>query len=276
MSRTRRFDPLAGVARTAAPSTGTGLHTHRKTRVGSFTIHSAESGSEGEVLMLLHGLSGSGRWWARNVPGLTQEHRVVIPDLVGYGRTPLVDRVPTLTEMADLLRAWLDALDIDTADLAGHSMGGQLAIHFAARHPDRIRRLVLVDAAGIPRPVTPGDVVRFALEIAPLWRWGDPTFLPVIVGDAWTAGPRTLLRSIVHILRDDVRPCLPSVAASTLIIWGERDNWVPVEHALEFRRAIPDSSLVILRRAAHMPMVDRPDAFNRLVLRFLAGARVGS
>ena len=98
----------------------------------------------------------------------------------------------------------------------------------------------------------------------------------MIVGDAWTAGPRTLLRSIAHIVRDDVRPLLPSVQAPTLVVWGEGDTWVPLKHALHFRRSIPDASLVVLRGAAHMPMIDRPDAFNRLVLRFLAGKRVGA
>jgi pimeloyl-ACP methyl ester carboxylesterase len=277
MSAPRRFDPLTG-ARIAAPLPGPAkdLPVHRKTKVDSYNIHSLESGTTGEVLLLLHGLSGSGRWWARNVPGLAREHRVVIPDLVGYGRTPLVGRVPGLPEMADLLAAWLDALGVQEVDVAGHSMGGQVAVHFAARHPDRLRRLVLVDSAGIPRPVTPRNVARFAFEIAPLWRWGDPSFLPVIVGDAWTAGPRTLLRSIAHILRDDVRPILPSVRAPTLVVWGEGDTWVPLQHALQLRRAIPDASLVVLRGAAHMPMVDRPEAFNRLVLRFLSGEQVGT
>ena len=178
--------------------------------------------------------------------------------------------------MADLLAGWLDALGLERVDVAGHSMGGQVAIHFAARHTTRLRRLVLVDAAGVPRPITPRNVARFAMEIAPLWRWGDPTFLPVIVGDAWTAGPRTLLRSIAHILRDDVRPLLPSIRVPTLVIWGEADTWVPLRHAIELRRALPDATLVVMRGAAHMPMVDRPAAFNRLVLRFLEGERVGT
>jgi pimeloyl-ACP methyl ester carboxylesterase len=277
MSRFRLFDSTGGVPE-AAPGVGAAveLPSQRKTTVGSYTIHSLESGSVGKVLLLLHGLSGSGRWWARNVPGLARNHRVMIPDLVGYGRTALVDRVPGLPDMADLLAEWLDALQVETVDVVGHSMGGQVAIHFAVRHADRLRRLVLVDAAGIPRPVTPRNVARFALEIAPLWRWGDPTFLPVIVGDAWTAGPRTLLRSIAHIVRDDVRPLLPSVVAPTLVLWGEGDTWVPLRHALQLRRAIPRASLVVLRGAAHMPMVDRPEAFNRLVLRFLAGEQVGA
>ncbi|HEX6069017.1 MAG TPA: alpha/beta hydrolase [Longimicrobiaceae bacterium] len=277
MSRTRAFDPMSAASRAdgASPSTAAGP-VQRATVVSSYRIHSLEAGAEGEALVLLHGLSGSGRWWARNIAGLAHAHRVLIPDLVGYGRTPLVGRVPRMDEMADLLAAWLDALAIDEVDIAGHSMGGQVAIHFAARHPDRLRRLVLVDAAGIPRPTTPRNVARFAMEIAPLWRWGDPRFLPVIVGDAWNAGPLTLMRSIGHILRDDVRPLLSGIRAPTLVVWGERDNWVPFEHALVFRRSIPGSSLAVIRGTAHMPMVDRPDAFNRLVLRFLDGERVGS
>lgn len=252
------------------------LPVSRETRVADYTIHSLESGSEGKVLLLLHGLAGSSRWWSRNVRDLSEDRRVIIPDLVGYGRSPLAGRVPTMPATADLLASWLDAMELDRVDIAGHSMGGQVSIHFAARHPDRLDRLVLVDAAGIPRPITPGNVARFALEIAPLWRWGDPTFLRVIVGDAWTAGPRTLLRSINHIVRDDVRPLLPSITAPTLIVWGEHDNWVPLDHALEFRRSIPNSSLVVMRGAAHMPMVDRPEAFDRLVTRFLEGAQVGT
>lgn len=250
--------------------------TRRRIAVGSYTIHWLEAGEADDVLVLLHGLSGSGRWWARNVPGLSRRHRVMIPDLVGYGRTPLAGRVPSLPQMADLLASWLEVLGLAAVDVAGHSMGGQVAIHFAAHHPERVRRLVLVDAAGIPRPVTPRHVARFAMEIAPLWRWGDPSFLPTIVGDAWTAGPRTLFRSIAHIVRDDVRPLLGSIRAPTLVVWGEGDTWVPLAHALKLRRAIPDASLVVLRGAAHMPMVDRPEAFNRLVLRFLEGERVGT
>lgn len=268
--------PFAGARVPPVVPAAEPLPERRRAAVGSYTIHWLEAGTAEQAVVLLHGLSGSGRWWARNVPALARTYRVMIPDLVGYGRTPLVGRVPALPQMADLLAEWLDVLGLERVNVAGHSMGGQVAIHFAARHPQRVRRLLLVDAAGIPRPVTPRNVARFAMEIAPLWRWGDPTFIPVIVGDAWTAGPRTLLRSIAHILRDDVRPLLPAIEAPTLLIWGEGDTWVPLKHALQLRRAIPDASLVVLRGAAHMPMVDRPEAFNRLVLRFLEGEQVGT
>lgn len=240
-----------------------------------YEIHSVEFGAGEEELLLLHGLSGSSRWWARNVPTLAERYRVLIPDMVGFGRSRRIGRVPSLDRMSDLLAAWIGALDLGQVHLAGHSMGGQIAIHFAVRHPDLLRRLVLVDPAGIPRPLTPRDVVRFALEIAPLWRWGDPSFLPVIFGDAWTAGPRTLLGAIGHVLRDDVRALLPRIQAPTLVVWGERDSWVPLAHAAEFRREIPTAELTVLRGTGHNPMVDRPEDFNRLLLRFLEGERVG-
>lgn len=245
------------------------------TEVPPHRIHAAEFGAHGEPLVLLHGLSGSSRWWRRNVPELARGSRVVVPDVIGFGRTRVRGTLPPIGEIADLLAGWMDRLALGPVDLVGHSMGGQIAVHLAARHPERVRRLVLVDAAGIPRPITPRTLTRFAAEVAPPRRWGDPFFLPTIVGDALLAGPRTILRAIGHILRDDVRPLLPRVAAPTLVVWGELDTIIPVEHAREFREGIPGARLAVLRDAAHNPMVDRPEAFNRLVADFLRGESVG-
>jgi pimeloyl-ACP methyl ester carboxylesterase len=247
----------------------------RVTVVDGYQFHALEHG-QGDPLVLIHGLSGSSRWWERNVAGLAEHHRVLIPDLIGFGSSPRPrGRLPALDRIADLLARWMDGLGLERTHLVGHSMGGQIAIHLAARHPERLRRLVLVDAAGIPRPITPKSVLQFATEIAPLWRWGDPRFLPVMVGDAWTAGPLTIAQAIRHILRDDVRPLLSGIEAPTLVVWGERDSWVPLSHGWEMRQQIPRARLAVLRGASHNSMVDRPADFNRLVLRFLDGEEVG-
>jgi pimeloyl-ACP methyl ester carboxylesterase len=243
---------------------------HRVTRIGGYEIHSLEFGSGAEDLILVHGLSGSSRWWARNIPELARRYRVFIPDLIGFGRSPRPrGRLPSIGELSDVLAEWIRRVGRPEAHVIGHSMGGQLAIHLAAEHPEQVSSLVLVDAAGIPRPITPRTVVRFAREIAPVWRWGDLSFVPVIVGDAWTAGPRTLLQAIGHILKDDVRPLLGRIRAPTLVLWGEKDSWVPLEHGEEMHAGIAGSRFEVLPRAAHNPMVDRPSEFNRAVLRFL-------
>ena len=247
----------------------------RMTRAGRFQIHSLEFGSGEEQVVLLHGLSGSAVWWRRNVPALAKRYRVVLPELVGFGRSPAAKRLPPVDETADLLDDWMGAMQLERVHLVGHSMGGQISIHLAARHPSRLDRLVLVDAAGIPRPLTPRNAIRFAMEVGPLWRWGDPRFLPTIVRDALNAGPRTVVGAIGHILRDDVRPLLARITAPTLVVWGERDNLVPLLHAGEMRDQIPHAQLAVLRGAGHNPMVDRAADFNRLLLRFLGGESVG-
>lgn len=246
------------------------------TPVGAYRIHSVEFGTRGDPLVLVHGLSGSSRWWHRNIAGLAAAYRVMVPDLIGFGRTrrPRI-RLPTPRVVAGVLAEWMNARGIERAHLVGHSMGGQLSIHLAARCPERVDRLVLVDAAGVPRPLSLGELVRFAAEAVPLWRWGDPRFLPVIARDALSAGPWTLLQGIAHVLGDDVRPLLPQIQAPTLIVWGERDGLVPLTSAWEMRRNIPDAQLAVLRGASHNPMVDRPADFNRLLMRFLDGETVG-
>lgn len=249
--------------------------TSRVTELGDFRIHSLEFGAGEQEVVLLHGLSGSALWWHRNVRSLAGRYRVLLPELVGFGRSPAAGRLPSIGETAELLERWMEALGLGRVHLVGHSMGGQISIHLAARHPGRIDRLVLVDAAGIPRPRTTRKLLRFALELTPLWRWGDPLFLPTIVRDTWAAGGRTVGSALRHIVLDDVRPLLPRIGAPTLIIWGERDSLVPLVDAGTLRGAIPRSELAVLRGAAHNPMVDRPRDFDRLVLRFLGGERVG-
>ena len=244
--------------------------------VGAYRIHTVEFGKVGAApLVLLHGLSGSSRWWKRNVLGFARDFRVVVPDLIGFGRTRIRGPLPDIPRIAEVLGEWMGTLGLSPGSVVGHSMGGQIAIHLAARSPERVKRLVLVDAAGIPRPLTPRAVLRFAAEVAPPSRWGDPAFVPVIVGDALMAGVGTVLRGLAHCLREDVRPLLPRVTAPTLVLWGELDTIVPLAHARELRSAIPGARLVVLPRAAHNPMVDRPAEFNRVVSAFLRGEPVG-
>lgn len=242
--------------------------------VPPYRIHALERG-EGEPLVLLHGLSGSSRWWDRNVGALSEHFRVLVPDVIGFGRTRIPLPLPGLGRIAELLAHWMEVVDAPESNLIGHSMGGQIAIHLAALLPHRVNRLVLVDSAGIPRPARPSELFRFATGIAAPARWGDVTFFPTILGDALHAGPRTITQALGHILRDDVRPLLPQIAAPTLIVWGENDRICPVQHAYLLRERIPDSRLIVLRRAAHNSMIDRPAEFNQAVLRFLDGEVVG-
>jgi pimeloyl-ACP methyl ester carboxylesterase len=251
------------------------LRTHQAD-FGPYRIHWAEAGEGDDAVALVHGLSGSSRWWARNIGPLASRYRVLIPDLIGFGRSRVgIRTLPDMPGVAHVLGQWLSFAAEGPAYLVGHSMGGQVAIHLASREPERIKRLVLVDAAGLPRPLTPRHVMRFAYEVAPPRQWGDPTFLPIILGDAFSAGAWTVLRALRHILRDDVRPLLADLRVPTLLLWGRRDTIIPLSHGEQMRQLIPRSRLLVLRQAYHNPMVDAPDEFNQAVMAFLAGEEVG-
>jgi pimeloyl-ACP methyl ester carboxylesterase len=148
-------------------------------------------------------------------------------------------------------------------------MGGQIAIHLTAAEPTRVRRLVLAAATGIPRRLALTEAARFLAGALPPRVWGTPAFHFTVAADALRAGPRTLLHAATDMLTDDVRPLLPRVPNETLLVWGELDPLIPVEHGEAMARAMPNARLVVLADAAHNAMADRPTDFNRLVMDFL-------
>jgi pimeloyl-ACP methyl ester carboxylesterase len=239
----------------------------RQTRIGEFRIHSEHLG-EGPAVVLLHGLSGSRRWWRFTAPVLARRYRVHVPELVGFGGSRGATRQPDMQEMAAVLAEWLVELRTGEARLVGHSMGGQIALHLAAEQA-MPERLVLVAASGMPRPLTLSDAARMVAGALPPRAWGAPTFMPTIAADAVRAGPRALLRATRHLLQDDVRPLLRQVTCPTLLVWGALDPIVPLAHGEAMVRTIPDARLAVLSDAAHNPMADRPAEFNRILLDFL-------
>lgn len=236
------------------------------TSFGGYRVHAIHDGA-GRHVVLLHGLVGSSRWWRYTVPGLAPHFAVHAPDLIGFGRSRGTQ--PSIPEMARIVRDWMERSGIERAHVVGHSMGGQIAIHMAAEHAHIVDRLVLVDAAGIPRELSFQRATRFVAEIMPPRAWGAPRFLPTIAADALRAGPRVFARATVNLLNDDVRPLLGQITAPTLVIWGELDPLTPLRDGREIAAGIPGARLNVYANAAHMPMIDQPVRFNSDVLSFL-------
>ena len=241
----------------------------RFTQVRDYRIHSLHTGT-GEPVVLLHGLSGSVRWWRHTVPALAEHYEVHVPELVGFGRSRPALRQFAIPDLAIIIGEWLQAAGLPRVRLIGHSMGGQIAVHLATAAPQMLERLVLADASGIPRRLAAVEAARLVAELIPPRAWGAPAFLPRIAVDALRTGPRTLLRATRGLLTDDIRPLLPQITTPTLVIWGAHDPLTPVSNAHTIADAIPNAKLVILERAAHNVMIDRPADFNRAVLEFFA------
>lgn len=220
----------------------------------------------GQPLILIHGLSGSARWWDRNIPALSRQYRVYVIELVGYGRA-WGQRSLSVEENAATLLEWLRALELEQVVLIGHSMGGQIAMRMAQREPQRVRALVLACASGLVR----GQIWRLAATSLPrALVTGRPSFLPRIALDSARAGLPNLWRSASELLVSGVGE-LSDFALPTLVIWGTRDALVPVELGRELAASIPGAQWHEIKRAGHVVMVDAPAEFNRTVLDFLAG-----
>lgn len=236
----------------------------RLAKVGPLTVHYEVAG-EGPAVVLIHGLSGSGRWWVYNVPALAQRYRVYNVDLVGFGRSRGQRLV--LREAGSWLAEWLQVMGITQAHLVGHSMGGYIATEVAAMAPELVRRLVLVDALVLP--MGPG-LVRHALDLVRAVRYMSLRFLPVLVGDALRAGPQTMWQATREVLSADLSSRLGAVQAETMVIWGENDTLLDPELGRELAKQLARACFVCVERAGHNPMWDRPQRFNELLLEFLA------
>jgi pimeloyl-ACP methyl ester carboxylesterase len=236
----------------------------RLAKVGPLTVHYEVTG-EGPAVILMHGLSGSGRWWAYNVPALAQHYRVYNLDLVGFGRSR--GQRWLLREAGDWLAEWLQVTGITQGHLVGHSMGGYIATEVAARLPETVRKLVLVNALVLP--MGPG-LVRHALDLVRAVRYVSLDFLPILVGDTLRAGTRTMWQAIREVLSADLSSRLEGVQAETLVIWGEKDTVLDPELGRELAKRLARARFVCVEGAGHNPMWDRPQRFNELLLDFLA------
>ena len=232
-------------------------------QAGPVRIHYEVAGG-GQPLVLLHGLSGSTRWWRKNIPFLARHFTLFMADLAGFGRGR--GQSFRLNDAADVLLEWLGALRLPGYALIGHSMGGYIAADMASRVGSGVQQLVLVDAAAVPLQRT---LLRNTLALAESLPALPRDFYPVLMGDALRAGPLTLARATLQILYSRLGARLAAIHAETLILWGEKDRLLPREMGRRLHQALPGSRFQIIPGAGHVPMWDQPERFNQAVLAFL-------
>ncbi|HEY8477370.1 MAG TPA: alpha/beta fold hydrolase [Chloroflexota bacterium] len=233
---------------------------------GPHTVYYQVAG-EGKPVVLLHGLAGSTRWWAPTIAPLARAFRVYVIDLIHFGGSS--SRQPfALNRAARLLIEWMDWLGVPRASIVGHSLGGHIAADLAADFPDRVDRLVLVDAAALPLE---RNLLRHALGLFQTLQSLPRNIVALLVLDALRAGPVAIWSAAHELLSADIRSKLPRIQAPTLIIWGERDALLPLDLGKRLAALLPRARLAVVDGAGHTPMLERPEAFNRLIVDFLAG-----
>lgn len=244
-------------------------------------------------VILLHGLGGDMTNWAMTVPALAAKYHVFAPDQVGFGKSdkPIANyRIAMLVEFLDRFCA---KLGIEKATLVGNSLGGWTAASFAVAHPQKVEKIVLVDAAGYSPKYWGGPTLdRAALgglnpsttaqlkAMFALIFYNKAMSSDAFIEQAFTAKLKrgdggTINSFIDSFLRgeDSLDETARTIKAPTLVIWGRQDGLTPLAIGEAFARDIAGAQLVVLDQCGHVPQVEKAGEFNAALLKFLAGVK---
>jgi pimeloyl-ACP methyl ester carboxylesterase len=257
--------------------------------VAGVKVHYRHAGS-GHPLLLLHGLVGSSRNWERNIRFLARDASVYAVDLFNMGES---ERVPGLDAgleaTADRIVAFMDELGVQEADIGAHSHGGAIAMMLAARHPSRVRSLILFAPAN-PFCDMGKQLIHFYQTRFGIWfarqiphlprmlkatalsrMYGDPGRVADGVLEGYLAGlhvPGTIDHVLQIVQRwsadmSHLRAMLTNLSKPTLLIWGDRDRAVGLSSGRQLERLLPQSSFVVIPGAGHIAFQEMPEVCNQ-------------
>lgn len=252
----------------------------------SIKLHYTEAG-QGTPLILLHGFPLSSQIWQEQQRQLSDQCRVITPDLRGHGKSPAPDGVYSMASMADDVFALMDALGIDKAAIAGHSMGGYVALAGYHRHPKRFAALGLVASQAaadneearqnryklIDKVKAQGNEVVPEAMMPRLFgarSSGDPLVEQVrkiMLGTSATSITGSLQGMAA---REDFTEMLPRIGVPFLVVAGVDDKIVAVEKAKNVAAAVKGSTFVSIEGAGHMPMLEQPEAVTNALRTLLS------
>ncbi len=246
----------------------------------------------GRPVLLLHGISNSGRAWGPQIPSLVEAGcRVIVPDLAGHGASRPIIGLVSVADLAEDARALLDHLGVAKADVVGLSLGGMTALQLALDRPERLRRLVIANSfadwtSDALRAMARGWASIFRSENGPANRL--ETVWPMLVNEAFRAsadGLRTYQvwhgvaatadgPSLAYVAEGvcgfDITKRLALLSPPTLFIAGENDRMSAPAVSRKMAAGAPSAAYTELRGASHLSNVDSPQLFNRAVIPFLA------
>jgi pimeloyl-ACP methyl ester carboxylesterase len=259
------------------------------------------SAGGGPVVVLVHGIAGSSATWESVIPLLADRFTVIAPDLLGHGESAKPRGDYSLGAYASGIRDLLAVLDHERATFVGHSLGGGIAMQLAYQFPQMCERLVLIASGGLGKDVSPllrvfsAPGSEYVLPLVLTARLhsvaasvgrvlgkvglrGDP-----LLGEIWASYTRLTdaeaQRAFVHTIRAVIDVHGQRVSASdrlylaeevpTMIVWGDRDGVIPVEHAYAAHELMPGSRLEIVEGVGHFLPVEQPQTLERLLRDFL-------
>jgi len=247
-------------------------------------------GGVGTPLVLVHGFGADKDNFTRVARYLTPRYRVIVPDLVGFGESAhRADVDYHYAAQAERLLAFVQALGLSRIDLGGNSMGGGIALSYAAQHPQEVASLWLIDCAGIAE-APPSELARLVRTTGqnPLmitresdfgafldFVMSDPPYIPGAVKDVLAReriANQALEKQVFgQIATDSVSASIRGLATPTLVLWGDEDRALSVGTVPILKTLLPNAQAVVMPHVGHAPMIERPKESAEAYLSFRDG-----
>lgn len=235
----------------------------------------------GEPLLILHGWGGSHHSWAKVQAILVDKgYRVIVPDLPGFGDSQEPQKPQTVGNYSDFILKLVDKMNLSSFFLLGHSFGGRVAIKFTKQNPQRVKKLILCDASGVKL-----ELDSKAKIVSALSRFGNALFSKRIFSEFKKSAKSVFHFFLRHkdyvrvqgvmretlklVIAEDLSHELSAIKVQTLILWGEKDNMVPLKAAYIFKEKIVNSELKIFPKIKHNPHRQIPDELSEIIDQFL-------
>lgn len=260
----------------------------KRLKVNGASIAYEERG-RGDPVILLHGWNATSKQWLHNLKALGQRHRVIAPDLPGHGESEEGDFDYDLDGMAGFLESFRKTLRLPPFHLVGHSLGGCIALRYAAVRPDAVRKLVLISTPtrsasiglrahlpGLPRLIS--ATYRYRNEAMLKWAFyrglyepehQDLEFVRANVRAAMKSSRGALAAMAGMVKGLDLTDELRAFGKPALIVFGDKDRSVNPREALRQRQELANPYLAIINGCGHCPHCERPDLFNAILAEFL-------
>lgn len=220
-------------------------------------------------VILVHGLGMSSRYMVPLARHLAPHVRVYAPDLPGFGLSDKPRRAFTVRELADALAAWMPAVGVGRAAFVGNSLGCEILVELALRHPQLVDRLVLQGPTPDPEARTLIRQVAGFFAIAPFERW---SLAWVALADYARGGIRRYILTLRSMVGNHIAEKVQRVTQPTLVVWGTRDYIVPHAFVVTLAGSLPNGRLAVIPGAAHGINYSHPEAFTAILLPFLLAA----
>lgn len=230
---------------------------------------------KGEPIFLLHGWAGRIESFKPVFEILSSKFKIYAFDLPGFGRSNLPSYTWGTSDYASFIIKFLEKEKLQKIHLIGHSFGGRIAITLAANFPEKIKKLILVDSAGIK----PKKSLLYYLKIGIFKAWKKLCFgkfgkkmkniLYHLLGSNDYKEAGQMRNILVKIVNEDLKYLLPQIKTPTLLIWGEQDKAVPIKYAKIMEKEIKNSQLIIFKNAGHFSYLDKLKEFCQSTINFL-------